>query len=567
MADGLVQVPADSIGKKVDMSELVVGANTVERQRMILADDAVAAALSKVLNATPAGTEYGLVTRNIPSGTQPVSGTVTSNVGATGGLLLDATFTGRVNTQGQKAMAASTPVVVASDQSAVPVSGTVTANQGAPAVAANRWPVQATDGANLQAVKAASTAALAADPSAVVALSPNTPTPLLSDRTASGNLTAINQAVTISTVGLSSVGVNLAGVWVATLAFEASIDGTNFFAVSAPAVPSGATVQTTTVTGQWMVWVGGFNLFRARVSVFTSGTLVINLEGSLADHQIVVNQPTAANLNTTVTGTVAVSSLAGTVDVSDRAARVLGVSKIVDTAGVNQLAVTAANAAKVDGSAVTQPVSIAAAVDVSDRIARLVGVVRGEQADNAINPTTKVPTLPARANAAAPAWTEGNVAPLSTDLAGNLRTSVITALPAGANVIGTVTANQGTASAQAAAGWPVQPYGMTDSVFAGAVVTAPAANGVIATVTPVAGTYRVDLYANSQAGAASVNDINFQVGGVVQITALGGNLTSAAILYKDIRVTVSGVQALSLNAITGGVGTTYVGQIIATRLF
>lgn len=36
--------------------------------------------------------------------------------------LADATFTGRINTQGQKAMAASTPVVIASDQSAVPVS-------------------------------------------------------------------------------------------------------------------------------------------------------------------------------------------------------------------------------------------------------------------------------------------------------------------------------------------------------------------------------------------------------------------------------------------------------------
>lgn len=59
----------------------------------------------------------------------PVSGTVTANAGTnlnTSALLLDATFTGRINTQGQKAMAASTPVVIASDQSAVPVSGTVT---------------------------------------------------------------------------------------------------------------------------------------------------------------------------------------------------------------------------------------------------------------------------------------------------------------------------------------------------------------------------------------------------------------------------------------------------------
>lgn len=55
--------------------------------------------------------------------------------------LADATFTGRINTQGQKAMATSTPVVIASDQSAVPVSGTVAVSKtdltpASPAVAA-----------------------------------------------------------------------------------------------------------------------------------------------------------------------------------------------------------------------------------------------------------------------------------------------------------------------------------------------------------------------------------------------------------------------------------------------
>lgn len=54
--------------------------------------------------------------------TQPVSGSVTANIGTTGGLLLDATFTGRINTLGQKTMAASTPVVLASDQSTLNVS-------------------------------------------------------------------------------------------------------------------------------------------------------------------------------------------------------------------------------------------------------------------------------------------------------------------------------------------------------------------------------------------------------------------------------------------------------------
>lgn len=83
--------------------------------------------------------------------------------------LADATFTSRINTLGQKTMAASTPVVIASDQSAVtvsgtvnvgnfpatqPVSGTVTANQGTPNSIGNAWPVKPTDGTNSQSYTA-----------------------------------------------------------------------------------------------------------------------------------------------------------------------------------------------------------------------------------------------------------------------------------------------------------------------------------------------------------------------------------------------------------------------------
>ena len=42
-------------------------------------------------------------------------------------------------------------------------------------------------------------------------------------------------------------------------------------------------------------------------------------------------------------------------------------------------------------------------------------------ADNSANSTSKVPALMGRANAANPAWTEGNQVPVSTDLFGNLR--------------------------------------------------------------------------------------------------------------------------------------------------
>lgn len=85
----------------------------------------------------------------------------------------DSTITARLNTLGQKTSANSTPVVLSSDQSAVPINdnggsitvdgtvavsgtvttaGTTTAAQGTPAATANRWPVQLTDGTDLALV-------------------------------------------------------------------------------------------------------------------------------------------------------------------------------------------------------------------------------------------------------------------------------------------------------------------------------------------------------------------------------------------------------------------------------
>jgi len=104
--------------------------------------------------------------------------------------LADSTFTGRINTLGQKTSANSTPVVIASDQSSI----AVTATQGTAAALSGYWPVcvtdgtntmptgdavgraifqKITDGTNTAAVKAASTAAVASDPALVVAISPN----------------------------------------------------------------------------------------------------------------------------------------------------------------------------------------------------------------------------------------------------------------------------------------------------------------------------------------------------------------------------------------------------------
>lgn len=97
--------------------------------------------------------------------TQPVSGTITANIGTTGGLALDATLTG------------------------------------------NNQRTRITDGTNLAAVKAASTAPVAADPAFVVAISPNTPAlKVITDSSSTSSVTSV--AASTTSVSLLAANTN-----------------------------------------------------------------------------------------------------------------------------------------------------------------------------------------------------------------------------------------------------------------------------------------------------------------------------------------------------------------------
>jgi len=63
IVDGIIQVATDGSGKKVDQSEVVVGANTTYRQRVNISDPETVAAHAKVTNAAPGASDYGLVVR------------------------------------------------------------------------------------------------------------------------------------------------------------------------------------------------------------------------------------------------------------------------------------------------------------------------------------------------------------------------------------------------------------------------------------------------------------------------------------------------------------------------
>ena len=74
MADGVIQVAPDSTGKMVDVSELTVGSNTVERQRVVIGDPTTATSLADVTQPSTAAqaTDCGLVVAVSPNSHVPL---------------------------------------------------------------------------------------------------------------------------------------------------------------------------------------------------------------------------------------------------------------------------------------------------------------------------------------------------------------------------------------------------------------------------------------------------------------------------------------------------------------
>ena len=65
MTSNVVQLAPDGSGKMVDTSELLVGSNTVQRQRVVIGDDSDPAGLAEVRSTNPANSDPGLVTREV----------------------------------------------------------------------------------------------------------------------------------------------------------------------------------------------------------------------------------------------------------------------------------------------------------------------------------------------------------------------------------------------------------------------------------------------------------------------------------------------------------------------
>jgi hypothetical protein len=280
------------------------------------------------INGTPGGTEYGIITRNIPSGTQPISGTVAiSNLPAT------QPVSGSVSVSN---LPATQPVSVAATVTVAQASGT-----------------------NLHTVvDSAPTTAITA-----AAL----PLP-------SGAATAAKQP-SLGTAGTPSADVIT--VQGAASGIPIKVDGS---AVTQP-VSIGSSVTVAQPTGTNLHTV----VDSAPTTAITAAALPLPAGASTA-----AKQPSLGTAGTPSADVLSVQGVASGI------------------------------ALKVDGSAVTQPVS-ASTLPLPTGAATSANQP-ALKSDNAGTPgATNEGVLPAVANVAPPARTEGNQAALSVDLHGNLR--------------------------------------------------------------------------------------------------------------------------------------------------
>lgn len=125
--------------------------------------------------------------------------------------------------------------------------------------------------------------------------------------TGSGNLTAQEQAVTLTLTGHANTTFQLTGTWSATVTFEASNDNATWVSIYALKAGVDTIATTATSNGIYRNSTSGFNYVRCRCSAYTSGTIVVTARGGMGTSGVFVNFPLPAGANNigSVTGPIA----------------------------------------------------------------------------------------------------------------------------------------------------------------------------------------------------------------------------------------------------------------------
>jgi hypothetical protein len=225
------------------------------------------------VNGTVTANQGGTWNINNITGTVSLpTGAATSALQTTGNTSLSS-IDGKTPTLGQKTMAGSSPVVIASDQSAIPI----TDNDGSLTV----------DGTvNVGNFPATQNVAVTSIVEVEVKNDVGNPLPISSsDVTASGTITAITQNVAISTVGKSVVDIQVTGTYTGALTPQITVNGTNWISLSTIRNVNTNAIAATIASATQSIFqaeISGSTEFRIIANAAVTGTATIILRASLA---------------------------------------------------------------------------------------------------------------------------------------------------------------------------------------------------------------------------------------------------------------------------------------------
>lgn len=298
-------------------------------------------------------------------------------------------------------------------------------------------------------------------------------------------VTATGASAPFDVGGLSVVACYVAISATATVAFQGTVDGTNWVTIQALNLNSGATATTTTATGLFQISVAGLSRIRFNVTAYTSGTVTATARG--------IVEPGAAVV-TSAGGGGGGSVTQGTSPWVDNLSQIAGANINVGNgtaAGSQRVTLASDSTGQVTANAGTNLNTSSLALDTSVN-----GVLL---AQGSTTSGQKGPVVQGAVTTGAPTYTTAQTSPLSLTTAGALRTDAsATTQP----VSGTVTANAGTGT-----------MGVNLAQVAGATVTT--GNGTSA------GAQRVTISSDSTGQVALATGTN-SIGNIGTVTTLTG---------------------------------------------
>jgi len=134
------------------------------------------------------------------------------------------------------------------------------------------------------------------------------------DVLANGTLGALNETVELTCAGLSTVGVGISGAaWAGTIVAETTTGDGVWDVIPLVDNTMGSAGLSTTVNGNFLVGVAGALTLRLRMSVYTSGTATVYLEGTSAPAGVFLGRSIPTGVNSI--GTIGLN--AGTNNIGD----------------------------------------------------------------------------------------------------------------------------------------------------------------------------------------------------------------------------------------------------------